>query len=363
MDISTPRKIGKSRLAVTPLGFGGAPIGSADVSAAVSVQTVATAWDTGVRFFDTAPWYGIGRSERRIGVALEGLGARDELVLNTKVGRTLIPEPEPLEASETRSPSGQERTPRDPRSGFRVAFGYTEEHIHTQHRDSLERLGLSRVDSLTIHDLDYGYHSDEQVEFHLGELSRNGGGGARALEELRAAGAIGAIGAGCNLAARNEASWAEGKHDDLYARIADTVDLDFLVVAGGYTLLETRALDRLVPLCVERDIGVIIAAPYAGGWLATDDESMTYMYASAPSAIVGKSRRMREICAEHGVPLAAAALQFPLAHPAAAAVIPGAKSPEEARETGTRLRASVPQAIWARFKGEGLIPEDAPTPD
>jgi len=363
MDTSTPREIGSSRLSVTPLGFGSAPIGQPNVGTAASTETVAAAWDTGVRFFDTAPLYGIGRSERRIGVALDGLGARDELVLNTKVGRTLLPEPEPLKANETLSPGGQERTARDPWSGFRVAFGYTEEHIHLQHRDSLERLGLSRVDSLTIHDIDYGFHSDEQVEFHLRELARDGGGGARALEELRAAGAIGAIGAGCNLASRNEASWAGGKHEDLYARIADTVDLDFLVVSGGYTLLETRALNRLLPLCVEREIGMIVAAPYASGWLATDDESMTYMYGSPAPAIVEKSRRMREICAEHDVPLASAALQFPLAHPAAAAVIPGAKSPEEARETDARLRTPVPEAVWAAFKSEGLIPEAAPTPD
>ena len=149
----------------------------------------------------------------------------------------------------------------------------------------------------------------------------------------------------------------------LYARIADTVDLDFLVVSGGYTLLETRALNRLLPLCVEREIGMIVAAPYASGWLATDDESMTYMYGSPAPAIVEKSRRMREICAEHDVPLASAALQFPLAHPAAAAVIPGAKSPEEARETNARLRTPVPEAVWAAFKSEGLIPEAAPTPD
>lgn len=363
MDSSTLRAVGKSRLAVTPLGFGGGTIGRPEVGTAQSIETVEAAWDTAVRFFDTAPWYGIGRSERRIGLALEGLGARDDFVLNTKVGRTLVSEPQPIEASETDSPDGQVRTPRDPRTGFRVAFGYSEEHIRSQHRDSLQRLGLSRVDSLTIHDLDYGYHSDEQVEFHLRELAHDGGGGARALEELRTAGAIGAIGVGCNLEARNEASWAGGKHDDLYVRIADTVDLDFIVVAGGYTLLETRALDRILPLCVERDIGVVIAAPYASGWLAADDESMTYLYDSAPPAIVAKSRRMREICAEYGVPLAAAALQFPLAHPAAAAVIPGAKSPEEARESDARLRTPVPEAVWAAFKSEGLIPENAPTPD
>ena len=303
------------------MGFGAAPIGGAQVSNETGLATVAAAWDAGVRFYDTAPWYGVGRSERRLGLALAGLALaglahRHEYRINTKIGKTLIPEPVPDAGNETFSPHGQPRTPRDPDSGFRVHFAYTHDAIRRQHNDSLQRLGLSSVDSLTIHDIDYGYHSPEQIEVHLHELSATGGGGAEALYELRAAGRIAAIGCGCNLELRNAWSWDDGAHEDLCERIADTVDLDFFVVAGAYTLLETRALRRVLPFCAARRIGVIIAAPYASGWLAAPGAATTYMYGTAPPEIVAKSDRLQAICAEHGVPLAAAALQFTLAHPA-----------------------------------------------
>ena len=260
-------------------------------------------------------------------------------------------------------PGGEVRTARDPISGFRVDFNYTRERILAQHHDSLQRLGHSAVDSLTIHDIDYGYHSPEQMEEYLTQLSRDGGGGATALEELRASGAIQAVGCGCNLESRDAFSWDGPAHEDLCERIADLVDLDFLVVAGGYTLLETRALRRILPLCAERGIGVIIAVPYASGWLATEDPDATYMYAPAPDDVVERSGRMRAICDRHGVPLAAAALQFPLAHPQVAAVIPGAKTAEEAVENHARLQVDVPTAVWSDLKSEGLLEPDAPTPD
>ena len=363
MDTTSLRALGKSDLAVTPLGFGGGTIGSPEVSNEDSLATVAAAWDTGVRFYDTAPWYGIGRSERRLGMALASLAPRHAFRVNTKVGKTLVPEPDRDERAKSSSPGGEVRTPRDPISGFRVRFEYTFDAIMAQHGDSLQRLGQSSVDSLTIHDIDYGYHAPAGIEAHLGELSRDGGGGARALEELRANGRIAAIGCGCNLEARNAWSWEDSAHEELCNRIADLVDLDFLVVAGGYTLLETRALRRILPLCLERGIGVIIAAPYASGWLADPTRTATYMYASAPPEIVAKSARMQAVCADYDVPLAAAALQFPLAHPAVAAVIPGAKSPSEPVANRANLETAVPGDIWRRFQREGLLAADAPTPE
>ena len=362
MDNNSPRSVGNSQLAVTPLGFGGGTIGSPGVSNEASLLTVAAAWQTGVRFYDTAPWYGIGRSERRLGLGLADLGSRDGFRVNTKVGKTLVAEAVRDEANKTLSPGGEVRTPRDPISGFRVRFEYTQGAILRQHEDSLHRLGLSYVDSLTIHDIDYGYHSPEQIEVHLRELSRTGGGGARALEDLRDAGLISAIGCGCNLEARNAWSWDDGDHEDLCARIADLVELDFFVVAGGYTLLDTRALRRILPLCEERRIGVVIAAPYAGGWLADPNAGATYMYAPASAEIVSKSARLESVCAEHGVALAAAALQFPLAHPRVAAVIPGAKTPREPVANRDNLDAIVPQEVWRQFKAKGLLDENAPTP-
>ena len=363
MDVDTPRKVGKSELSVTPLGFGGGTIANPRVSNEDSLATVAAAWEAGVRFYDTAPWYGIGRSERRLGLALANNANREEHRINTKVGRSLVAEPVPDASGDTPRADGAPRTPRDPRSGFRVDFDYTHDRILAQHQASLQRLGISSVDSLTIHDLDYGYHSPEQVERHLGQLSKDGGGGAAALEELRAAGAISAIGCGCNKEAGNRFSWQDGAHEDLCERIAGLVDLDFFVIAGPYTLLDTSALARLLPLCEERCIGVIGAAPLAGGWLADPGAATTYMYGEPPPEIVERSRRMQAICERHDVPLAAAALQFPLAHPSVAAVIPGAKSPEETTENHRLIHTEIPPAVWIELKSEGLLDPDAPTPD
>jgi D-threo-aldose 1-dehydrogenase len=375
LDTTSPRRVGNSDLLVTPLGFGGGTIGAAQVTNADSLATVAAAWQTGVRFYDTAPWYGLGRSERRLGIALGELGrrgpsgasgapgpsdAREEFRVNTKIGKTLVPEPVRDEHNRTLSPGGEVRTPRDPATGFRVRFEYTFDAISAQHGDSRQRLGLSAVDSLTIHDIDYGYHSPAQIEAHLAELEA--GGGAQALKEWRDAGRIKAIGCGCNLESRNAWSWDHGHHEALCERIASVAYVDFFVVAGGYTLLETRALRRILPLCERRGIGVVIAAPYASGWLADPGRAATYMYAEPPPEIVAKSTRMAAICGEYDVPLAAAALQFPLAHPAVAAVIPGAKLPAEAVANRENLHAPIPGDIWRRFKREGLLAEGAPTP-
>lgn len=356
------RPVGKSSLAVTPFGFGGGTIGSPNVSVVAAIDTVASAWSAGVRFFDTAPWYGLGRSERRLGVALANVTQRDAFRLNTKIGKTLVPEPVRDDRNKSLSPGGEVRTPRDPASGFRVRFEYTYGAIHRQHEDSLQRLGFASVDSLTIHDIDYGYHDVDGIERHLAELRRDGGGGARALEELRASGRIQAIGCGCNLEARNAWSWDDGRHEDLCERIADLVDLDFFVVAGGYTLLETRALRRILPFAASRGIGVIIAAPFASGWLVDGGASSTYMYAPAPPEVISASTQMTAIAAEFEVPLAAVALQFVLAHPLVAAAIPGAKSPAEVAANLGHTQTPIPAEVWARLKSAGLLHEAAPTP-
>jgi len=361
MNVVTPRRVGKSALTVTPLGFGAGPLGDPRVSANVCNEAVAAAWAGGVRLFDTAPEYGIGRSERRLGVALAECGERAEYAVNTKVGRTLEPEPVRIEANKTLSADGNVRTPRDPRSGHRVHFAYHRAAIVAQHRDSLLRLGLPYVDSLTIHDVDYGYHDDAQIEMALAQLSRARGGGAAVLEEWRDAGLIKAIGLGCNREMRNYATWAGGRHEDLVERIADTVDLDFIVVAGPYTLLDTCALDRVLPLCESRRIGAIIASPFAGGWLIAPERA-GYMYGDTPQAVREKTERIARICRDHAVPIGAVALQFVLAHPVVAAAIPGARSADEAVEAQRLLHVDVPSSLWTELKKAGLLDERAPTP-
>ncbi len=373
-DFVTPRHLGRGGLTVTPLGFGGGTIGSPAISNEASLATVASAWETGVRLFDTAPWYGLGRSERRLGLALAPLAPRGDYRINTKVGKQLLPEAVRDDANRTVSPNGQVRTPRDHDTGMRVRFAYDADSLQRQHEDSLQRLGTSFVDSLTIHDIDLGYHSPEQVEAHLAELA--GQGGADYLHALRAEGAVAAIGCGCNLESRNASSWEVGAspppgasptkvspHEELCERIADIVELDFFVVAGGYTLLETRALRRILPLCEERNIRVVIAAPYASGWLANPDGATTYMYEKAPDWVVERSARMARICAEHDVALASVALQFVLAHPAVAAAIPGARSPEEPRANRANLEANIPAELWHALRSEDLLPDAAPTPE
>ena len=373
-DFVTPRHLGRGGLTVPPLGFGGGTIGSPAISNEASLATVASAWETGVRLFDTAPWYGLGRSERRLGLALAPLAPRGDYRINTKVGKQLVAEAVRDDANRTLSPNGQVRTPRDHDTGMRVRFAYDADSLQRQHEDSLQRLGTSFVDSLTIHDIDLGYHSPEQVEAHLAELAEHGG--ADYLHALRAEGAIAAIGCGCNLESRNASSWdvaaspqpgasppRVSPHEELCERIADIVELDFFVVAGGYTLLETRALRRILPLCEERNISVVIAAPYASGWLANPDGATTYMYSQAPDWVVERSARMGRICAAHDVSLASVALQFVLAHPAVAAAIPGARSPEEPRANRENLEADVPTELWHALHREGLLPDAAPTPE
>lgn len=363
MDISKTRSLGKSNLSVTPLGFGGGTIGSPFVPTVDAFSTVRAAWDSGVRFFDTAPWYGIGRSERRLGMALGDIEApRDSYHINTKVGKSTVPEPTRDESKKTYCADGSVRTPRDQRTGFRIAFDYSAKGIESQHQDSLQRLGISSLNTLTIHDIDYGYHSSDQLGEVFQQLSKNGAGGATFLEKLRSDGVINAIGAGCNLEARNAFSWESSDHEDLIDRLVEEVDLDFLIIAGGYTLLETRALRRILPLCEQKQIGVIAATPFAGGWLFNPKHTASYMYGKAPPEILEKTLKIETICDKYNIPLAAAALQFQLSHPLVASVIPGSKTPEEAISADKLTRLEIPDQLWSDLKSRQLLDNRAPTP-
>lgn len=266
---------------------------------------------------------------------------RRDFLISTKIGRILV---RPADPGRYRPPMWVGGLP------FEVRFDYGYDGIMRAYEDSLQRLGLNRVDLLVIHDLDIGYHgSREAVAAHLDRLDR--GGGWRALAELKAAGEIKAIGAGVN---------ERGTIPDFIDRFA----LDFFLVAMPYTLLDQAVLDDEFPRCLERGIGVIIGSVFASGiLLGGATEPATYAYRPAAPDIQARVRRIEAVCRRHETPLAAAALQFPLAHPSVASIIPGAAAPDHLRQTMELLRRPIPRELWEELKSERLIHAAAPTPE
>jgi D-threo-aldose 1-dehydrogenase len=340
MDPFARRRLGRTQVEVTQLGFGGAGLGDLFevIPEAQAAATLQAAWDAGMRYYDTAPWYGLTQSEHRFGRALYRQPRRD-FVLSTKVGRTLHPVHD------------SENFDRGMWSGglpFRVQFDYSYDGVMRSFEDSLQRLGLSRIDLLLIHDLDLQYHkTNARVEARLTELHN---GGARALAELKAAGRIGGFGAGIN-------------ERGMIPRFLDLIDVDFFLVAMPYTLLDQQVLDSEFPRCTERGIGFVIGAVFASGILATGAvQGARYAYAPAAPEILAKVARIEAVCDRHGVPMAAAALQFPFGHPSVASVVPGSLAPEHVTSNVAAFRHPIPPALWAELKHEGLLRADAPTP-
>ncbi len=341
MDPLALSRIGATELQVTRLGFGGATLGDARerIDEPRSVATIESAYVAGIAYFDTAPWYGTGKSEHRFGHVLR-TRPRDSFTLSTKVGRILVRPEDPAGFSPERWVGGLP---------FVVQFDYTYAGVMRAYEDSLQRLGLNRVDALLIHDLDFGYHGDEAgVRARFDEL--DAGGGYRALRELKERGEIRAIGAGINVTG-------------FIPRFLERFDLDVFLVAMPYTLLAQDALDAELPLVQARGASVVIGAPFASGILARGpDDQPTYGYRPAESPIVERTRRIQEVCARYGVPLGAAALQFPFGHPSVASIIPGPNSPEQVRANLDWMRLEIPPDLWAELKAEGLLRPDAPTP-
>jgi aryl-alcohol dehydrogenase-like predicted oxidoreductase len=308
---------------VTRLGLGLAPIGGlyAPVSEEQALATVERAWELGLRFFDTAPLYGYGLSERRVGKVLRAKD-RGGFVLSTKVGRLLVP-------------GGDDEfwfgSPE-----LEAVFDFSPEAVVRSHRESLERLGLDRVDVLLIHD------PDDHFEDALA-------GAYPALDDLRRRGVVSAVGVGMNQA-------------PMPARFVRTVDLDCVLLAGRYTLLDQSGLDELLPLCAERGTAVIAAGVYNSGLLADPRAGSTYDYAEAPAELVERAVALGGVCERHGVPLKAAAIQFPLGHSAVACALTGARSARELEENVRMLGLPVPAQLWADLKAEGLLRADAPVP-
>lgn len=338
MDPTATRTLGRTGVPLTQLGFGGAPLGDLFVAVdeAQADATFAAAWQAGVRYYDTAPWYGRGQSEHRTGRFLYRQPRRD-YVLSTKVGRVLA------------APHDTEHFERGFWAGglpFEHRFDYSYDGIMRAFEDSLQRLGINRVDLLLIHDLDFWHHQTEPaVAAYLAQLYTSGW---RALAELKRAGRIRGIGAGIN-------------ELGMMPRFLDLFDIDFFLVALRYTLMEQEVLAAEFPACAARGVGIVIGGVLNSGILATGAvPGAKYNYADATTAALERVRRIEAVCRRHDVPLIAAALQFPLLHPIVASVIPGAISPEQVAANLTQFRREIPPALWAELKHEGLIRADAP---
>ncbi len=340
MNPFATRILGRTGVALTQLGFGAAPLGDlfVKVPEPEARATLDAAWDSGIRYFDTAPWYGRGQSEHRVGRALYDR-PREHFVLSTKVGRVLRASPDAARFDRGFWTGGL---------AFPHHFDYSYDGIMRAYEDSQQRLGIPRIDLLVIHDLDLWHHrTPALVAAMLGQLAT---GGWRALAELRAAGLVRGLGAGVN-------------ELGMIPRFLDLVDLDFFLVALPYTLLDQGVLDAEFPACVARGIGFVIGAVFASGILATGAvPGAKYMYADASPEIAARVERIEAVCGRHAVPLAAAALQFPLGHPAVAAVIPGAIGPTQVQRNVASFQHPTPAALWAELKHEGLLREDAPVP-
>ena len=342
MTMLKRRKVGRTKLEVTELGLGGAPMGGfrATITDAEAVKLTDDGYDAGIRFFDTSPYYGYGRSELRMGAALREK-PRDSYVLSTKIGRIM------------HAMKPGEKPPADFRenglTGFAPVYDYTYDGVMRSLEHSHMRLGLQKIDIALIHDVDFWTTKDRAVLEERFKTAMDGG--YRALDELRKAGVISAIGVGIN-------------ESDTSTRFIKAGDFDCMLLAGRYTLLEQGALEEFLPECQTRGVSVILGGPYNSGILTGNVKAgATHDYVAAPSHLIEKAQKIEKICQRHGVPLGAAAMQFPLFHPAFCAVIPGALSVAEVKENVAHMGVRIPVELWSELKREKLLDPAAPTPN
>ncbi|MBK3625866.1 aldo/keto reductase [Streptomyces sp. MBT49] len=320
--------LGRSAVPVSPLAFGAAVIGNlfTEVGEEQAHEAVTAAWQQGIRYFDTAPHYGLGLSERRLGAALRE-HPRGRYTVSTKVGRLLVP---------------GERAGDDLADGFAVpathrrVWDFSADGVRRSLDASLERLGLDRVDVVYLHD------PDDHAEQAFRE-------GYPALEKLRAEGVVGAIGAGMNQA-------------EMLTRFVRDTDVDVVLCAGRYTLLDQRAGAGLLPAAAERGVSVVVGGAFNSGLLADPRPDATFDYARAPAALLERALRLKETAARHGITLRAAALAFCAAHPAVASVLVGARSAAEVRDCAAQFAVPVPAAFWQELRDTGLLPAGEPSP-
>jgi D-threo-aldose 1-dehydrogenase len=323
------RRLGRSPVRVTELSFGGAAIGNlfTEVTDDDARAAVDAAWDGGIRAFDTAPHYGLGLSERRLGDALRHR-PRAEYVISTKVGRLLEP-------AGTAAPPGRDTEGFDVPARYVRRFDFSADGVRRSIEASLERLGLDRVDVVLIHDPDD--HGEQAIREAY-----------PALERLRADGTVHAIGVGMNQPA-------------MLTRFVTETDIDAVLVAGRYTLLDKSAGDELLPAAERRGVSVIAGGVFNSGLLADPGPGSTYDYHAAPGELIARATRLQETCARFGVPLRAAAARFPLTHPAVVSVLLGARTPAEVTDA-VRLRAlKIPAPLWTALATDTAVPGDRGT--
>jgi len=325
----------KTGLHLTCLGLGTAPLGGlfAPVGEGEARATLEAAWQAGLRYFDTAPQYGNGVAEQRTGGFLQGR-PRTAFVLSTKVGRLL--RPGPLHQSQL-DPQGQPFFKGVP--PLAQVYDYSYKGTLVSLEESLERLGLKKVDILYIHDPDADGRSVAEVMQ----------GAYRALVELRQQGVVQAIGVGMN-------------HTDWLLEFVKAGDFDLILLAGRYTLLEQGALQELLPLCLQKGVGVVAGGVYNSGLLAHPGPGATYNYLPALPELIERALALEWVCQRHGVPLKAAAIQFPLGHPAVVSVLTGARSALELEENVQMFETWLPQSLWRDLVAEGLLDEQVPLP-
>ncbi|MFF7945627.1 aldo/keto reductase [Streptomyces griseorubiginosus] len=313
--------LGRSGVEVSRLAFGGAAVGNlfTEVSDEQAHEAVTAAWERGIRYFDTAPHYGLGLSEQRLGEALKAY-PRTEFTVSTKVGRCLEP-----------SDAGGD----DLANGFAVpatrrrVWDFTEDGVRRTLEASLERLGLDRVDVVYLHD------PDDHAEAAFRE-------GYPALEKLRSEGVVGAIGAGMNQV-------------EMLTRFVRETDVDVVLCAGRYTLLDRSALGGLLPAAVERGVSVVVGGAFNSGLLADPQPGAMYNYTAAPTELLDRALRLKEIAGRHGISLRAAALAFCAAHPAVASVLVGARSAAEVHDCADQFAVPVPETFWQELRDTGLL--------
>jgi D-threo-aldose 1-dehydrogenase len=340
--VTRRRKIGRTALEVTALSLGSAPLGGLyhELSEEAALATVAAAWDSGIRFFDTAPHYGHTKAEHRLGDALRRY-PRADYVLSTKVGRRFVPRTTPYDGSE----GWANPLP------FEAIYDYTYDGILRSFEDSQQRFGIVNIDIVLVHDIGRYTHGEKNAHYWR-QLTNEGG--FRALDELRKTRGVKAVGLGVNEGAAILEAMAE-------------FDIDCALLAGRYTLLEQAVLDDLLPACEKRGVSILLGGAFNSGILARGLDSsaegdLKFNYGDAPQPIVEQVGRLERVCREHGVALSSAALQFPYAHKVIATVLMGARSAHEVHENAASFAQPLPAALWDALRANGLLHQAAPVP-